>query len=220
VNPISKYDYERAEMERARKAFEHHTIAARTDATWRLAPDPKRRTGFSGVTVAALGRYLVVVGDADTCVFSGGSYSEPRDVVAWMGSTTDLRYVVEKAGHGMGDLGGKITEELDAEVMLHDLQERVGYVSDPENGYNEEETAKHLEVLNECIDTIKDCSDLGLAGAHHTLCNDWPGEIEDVYRVGVVPAWRVIVAHAVVRRLWGILKTEATTAEAQSEVSP
>ena len=219
MKPICKFDYEKAEMRRAREAFAHHAIGDRTDTSWYLAPDPQCRTGFSGVRIAALGRYLVVVGDADTCVFSGGSYSEPRDLVAWMGSTNDLHYVREKAGIGMSDLGGKITEEYDAGVMLHGLNERIGFVNDPDYGYDEEETDKLLEVLNECVESVKNYGEPGLEQAHNALCNDWPGDTEDVYRIGVVTSRRVIVAHAAVRRLWELLKAEAVATEAQGEVT-
>lgn len=218
TKPISKFDYEKAEMQRAQEAFAHHAIGDRTDTSWCLAPDPAHRLGFGGVRVAALGRYLVVVGDADTCVFSGGSYSEPRDIVAWMGSTTDLHYVCEKAGHGMSDCGGKITEEFDASVMLHGLNERIGCVNDPDYGYDEDEKDGLLEVLNECAESVKNCGAPGLEQAHRTLCNDWPGEGEDVYRIGIVTSRRVIFAHAIVRRLWALLKAEAAT-EARGEVT-
>lgn len=203
MKPQSRRDYERGRMADAAKSFAAHVIVARTESLWTLRA-PTRAGGFGAVTVGALQGHLVVVGDCNTCVFGGGSYSAPRDLVQWIGHHGDLNYVRGKAGLGMDDSGGKIVEEIDADVAVYDLQELLEQYS--------EEGERHADACDALRKAIK-----RVAGAMddeiRELRTDLYGTIESesAFSVGEVTASRVIVAHAVVARLWSLLSEEGET---------
>lgn len=201
MKPQSRHDYERGRMADAAKSFAAHVIVAQDVWSWTLRA-PTRAGGFGAVTVGALQGHLVVVGDCNTCVFGGGSYSAPRDLVQWIGHHGDLDYVRGKASLGMDDSGGKITEEIDADVAVHDLQELLEQYSEEGEGHEEICTE-----LREAIETAKDATDEEIRELRAELWGTL--ESETAFSIGEVTAWRVIVAHAVVARLWSLLSAEA-----------
>jgi hypothetical protein len=148
--------------------------------------------------VAGIGGSLVVHGDFDLCRF--GHYGDHGDAwsrLLWMADCTDLGYyIVQKASIGMA--GRVDAMEYDAEVARDYLQAYVD--GNVENGEGE-----LREVLLEARDHCEHRDELRqFLAAEDKGWDLWeltPGE---------VPAWRVVVSHALlnkcawlIREKWG-----------------
>lgn len=204
MKPQSRRDYERARMADAAKVFAEHTLRELSPSSWAIEPPP-RGASFQTCYVTTLGGYLIVVGDCDTCVFAGHRVDEPRGMVGWMGAHRDLRYIAEKAHIGMTDREN-ITTDYEAAVALDDLKElRESFV----DNHGEENESEALEAITEAEAQVVNGDD-GARKIREDLYETGCFDSESVLDLGEVTAWRVIVAHAVVARLWSLLAAEVT----------
>lgn len=204
--PRTRQKYEQERYEYAVKAFANHAITSRTETTWRLDPVGVPRS-FSHVTVACFMRHIVVVGDTDTCAFSGGSYSAPRDLIAWIGNPRpDWQYLQSKAQMGMDD-NGKTTTDTDVGVALGDLNYKLKLALEVEDP---RERADIREAIAVAKATVLD----DVLAARGELMESGLFEIEDIYRIGEVVAPRVFYAQAVIARLHALLCAEDERAQA------
>lgn len=190
-------------MAEAAKVFAEHTLRELSPSSWAIDPPVTRGASFQTCYVTALGGYLIVVGDCDTCVFAGHRADEPRGMIGWMGAHRDLHYIAEKAHIGMTDREN-ITTDYEAAVALDDLKElRESFV----DNHGEENESEALEAIAEAEAQVvsgDDGADKIRADLYDTGCFD----SETAFSIGEVTAWRVIVAHAVVARLWSLLSAE------------
>lgn len=203
MKPQSRRDYERGRMAEAAKVFAEHTLRELSPSSWAIDPPVTRGASFQTCYVTAIGGYLIVVGDCDTCVFVGHRADEPRGMVGWMGAHRDLHYVAEKAHIGMTDRGN-ITTDYEAAVALDDLKELRECYAD-NNG--EENESKAIEAITEAEARVVNGDD-NAQKIREDLYDTGCFDSESVLDLGEVTAWRVIVAHAVVARLWSLLSAE------------
>lgn len=174
------------------QCYAEHILKNSTENTWEIR-NPNGSSVFYA-EIAALGPYLVVVGDTDTVVFRG-SYTGIK-LVSWLASSDSYGYLCEKASIGMS--GDDHVYEFDADAAREDLQElRETRAEDAgDDALDEEEEDLFKELLGGQYEHPQ--------GLHQQLYD--AGITDEPHRVGRVISPRIYYAHAAVKRLWALLK--------------
>ncbi len=212
----SRREYEADLIADCRKAFAKHTIASRGDGRWVL-----REPGTSNLQceiVALAWGTLLVHGDFSHCIWTyysgdGG----PEALVRWIGRQSGLGYVCQKAIKGLED--HRLVEEINGEVLAHDLQEYLdewreqNALDDEDNDPSEDEQRERERITEAIEDAIKEASGASDDGdGHrivHALVDDDVIDSETAGSLGEVPTRRVVCAWQAVVRLRELLDEES-----------
>jgi hypothetical protein len=195
----------------ARKALERHEIKEEGPGRWvlyRRNADGTYSAQYCAEIAALHWGTLLVHGDIETVVFTGGSHRAPLDLVRWVGGRgepTDYCYLAQKAQRGMG--AG--TDALDTEVARGDVLAEIACVRDAGA------TGEQLEPYDDALRALDDGEHIEVV--RHNLWRDGDDvDTEFLARLGRVIDPRVFYAHAACARLVALL--DARAAAAQREV--
>lgn len=200
-------DDQKRMIAQARQTFATHVFRFRDDEHhhWVLGRPPGDGWGnaYSAEIVALRFGMLYVGGDIDTVVF-GQANARGVELVRWIGGTEDVGYyVLQKASIGMGDTYRHLTTSWSWEACEVDVRELAGQVDD-------ERLSKAISSLLEAVDEVGEPEgrEAFLNAAYDALAAhdenmDAMGCFGDL---GVRIAWRVVYAHAALRRLLELLQ--------------
>jgi hypothetical protein len=202
--PRDRALFERDEMQRAEKAYARHEIktAGACGLRWKIFE--KVEGGWNSnlwAEIVVLSGAILVHGDFEPCLFSGFSGGTPRQHVAWIGGHSDVDYPCGKASIGLG--GSEFAEELNAEVLRADIDERRRSWKERTS----EKMPKEIrEAFKEAFDRAEDVTHQEeLRAIVVDLIEAEAIDSEEASSMGVVSSNRVIMAHAALRRLHTLL---------------
>lgn len=178
--------------------FKDHTLRETKEDRWLLCkqyPDGAWRSDFYAEIVALSNGRLFVGGDIDDCVFAYHRTKDVRQLLLWMGTSTSISYIREKATIGLTD-EGLLTWVYDADIARKDLQAAFEDAADAADAEDEDLKAAYLEAQDVC--------DRGFDAVAAILSPYVDGC--DMSHIGYVCAPRVLNAWAAVRTLCHRLK--------------
>lgn len=172
------------------QAFKDHQMKEVGPGHWYLS----RKDGQYWTHIVCMGPGIVVWGDIDGVIYSGGP-ADPVSKVHWLANAHG-RYLKEKATIGMSHVG---VERFDVDIAIEDLEECLKEAK--ENEKTDDATA-----LKEAIDNLR-CGllpDRVLSDLHDEISDSW----EWLGDIGRVVDPRVFYTHAAVKRLSDLLESE------------
>jgi hypothetical protein len=245
--PETRSRYNEKMWKQSRKAFDRHEIRTRGEGRWTIQrrnsrPEDSDATGNTGWTwimgaeIVCMGHQAIaVVGDIDSMVFAHGGNDYLRRIF-WMGRSTSLGYIQEKAQ--IGTTSRELVTSYEADVARSDLEyrirERLGELErddDPTDEELEKQIDKEVaKLLGERSLTgyMHDCEHhdaevRAYVETYHWYVEDGPHsvfnhlynyngvefEAEYICDIGDVISPRVFYAHAAVARLAELLAKES-----------
>lgn len=211
--PRGRSLFERDLMVRAEKAYARHQIRSVGACGLRWTIAEKVDNGWSSnlwaEIVVLAGGSLLVHGDFEPCLFSGFSGGDARATVAWIGGHTDVDYPCGKASIGLG--GSEFTEELSGEVLCADIAALIESWEERTGDEILEETKDRLDEAYECAEDVSDQGELRAIVSE--LVEEDVIDSEEASSMGEVTTYRVVMAHAAIRRLHTLLTAEAEKAK-------
>lgn len=204
----SRNEYIEDAQAQARGDFAKHRIRFRDERSWSCFR-PWGEAGWDSTfwfeVVVLRGGSLLVHGDIDLIHFAQyGKYTNPEEVVRWMGDRRDLGYyVAQKATIGM-QAGDNVVTTHSNEVWLHDASQ-----------YIQEMYGEDSRGVPEWLCTLKDA--VVAQGITQVVQLDEyqtyeAAEVGALDSWGRVPTWRLVYAHEAVRRLVQLLDEEGRAA--------
>jgi len=200
----------------ARRTFAAHQLQQCSPDRWRLATrDTDGRWRLEGWTevVALGGGRLLVHGDYEHCMFQGHASDSAEGLVRWLGRSTTLGYIHEKATIAMGNL---LVDDEDDDALADDLAEmiydRIDSVVDERGTPEDERQLKEVLAKDDRFSLLCEAHRYvkmrryDAADVRDRLMGHF--ESEDLYGLGRLPATPVFCAHAAVARLCALLDTK------------